>query len=61
MKLPTHLQKSTRHWISSVSETYEQEPHHLRLLTLATEAWDLYKQARIQHKRAIERDTQFFM
>ena len=46
MKIPPHLAESTRHWFASVIETYELEPHHLRLLTLAAESWDRCQQAR---------------
>jgi phage terminase small subunit len=43
---PKHLEKSTRAWFSGVVEGYELEPHHIRLLTLAGEAWDRCGQAR---------------
>ena len=46
MKAPAHLSASTRDWFASVVATYELEPHHLRLLTLASEAWDRTQQAR---------------
>ncbi len=43
---PAHLTPSTREWWKSVVEDYELEPHHLRLLQLAGEAWDRSQQAR---------------
>ena len=46
MKPPAHLSESTREWFLSVIATYELEPHHLRLLTLAAESWDRCAQAR---------------
>ena len=46
MKPPVHLSEPTRQWFASVVETYELEPHHLRLLTLAAESWDRCAQAR---------------
>lgn len=46
MKIPPHLSAPTRDWFASVIETYELEPHHLRLLTLAAESWDRCAQAR---------------
>lgn len=43
---PKHLKKSTREWFASVVSDYQLEPHHIRLLTLAGEAWDRSVQAR---------------
>src|SRR3712207_2253034 len=43
---PAHLTPATREWWKSVVEDYELEPHHLRLLQLAGEAWDRSQQAR---------------
>src|SRR5690606_15615164 len=39
-KAPEHLQPPTRRWWAAVLHDYELEPHHVRLLTLAAEAWD---------------------
>jgi phage terminase small subunit len=39
-RAPKHLQPTTRKWFASVVAAYELEEHHLRLLTLACEAWD---------------------
>ena len=43
---PGHLSEPTRRWWSSVVRDYELEPHHLRLLQLAAEAWDSTQNAR---------------
>ena len=40
MKAPEHLKKPTADWWSAVASNYELEPHHVRILTLAAEAWD---------------------
>ena len=40
MAAPKHLKPATRRWFSAVVKLYELEEHHLRLLTLAGEAWD---------------------
>jgi len=49
---PSHLTKPTREWWASVVTRWDLEPHHVRLLTLAAEAWDRGVQART----AIARD-----
>ena len=43
---PSHLAAPTKRWFMQICETYELESHHLRLLTLACEAWDRGQQAR---------------
>jgi phage terminase small subunit len=43
---PPHLAAPTKTWWKSVVEDYDLEPHHLRLLQLAAEAWDRCEQAR---------------
>ena len=43
---PVHLSASTRRWWSSIAAEFAMESHHLRLLTLAGEAWDWGQQAR---------------
>lgn len=43
---PTHLEPATRKWFAQVLKDYELEEHHIKLLTLAAEAWDRCKQAR---------------
>ena len=45
-RAPAHLSEATRVWWASVLADYELEPHHLRLLQLAGEAWDRSQQAR---------------
>ena len=45
-KPPAHLTESTRVWWRSVVRDYALEPHHLRLLQAACEAWDRLQQAR---------------
>ena len=37
---PTHLSKATAEWWASVMAEYSLEQHHVRLLTLACEAYD---------------------
>jgi len=46
MAVPKHLNPMTRRWFSAVTRLYELEEHHLRLLTLAGEAWDRCAAAR---------------
>src|SRR5918995_5995325 len=43
---PAHLTAPTQVWWKGVVEDYQLEPHHLRLLQLAGEAWDRCEQAR---------------
>lgn len=45
-RAPKHLRAVTARWWRAVVEEYELEPHHVRLLTLAAEAWDRCEQAR---------------
>ena len=45
---PRNLKAATRRWWTSVATTWELEEHHVRLLTLAAEAWDRCQQAREQ-------------
>lgn len=45
-KAPPHLAPATRKWWLSVHDDYSLEPHHVRLLTLAGEAFDRSVQAR---------------
>jgi phage terminase small subunit len=46
VRAPQHLRERTRAWFRSVVTTFELEDHHIRLLTLACEAWDRAGQAR---------------
>ncbi|WP_347349919.1 P27 family phage terminase small subunit [Mesorhizobium dulcispinae] len=55
-KPPAHLRPATKKWFKSVTENYELEGHHLRLLTLAAEAWDQAQTAR----EVLDRDGQTF-
>ena len=43
---PRHLRPATRRWWREIVREYVLEPHHLRLLTLAAEAWDRCQEAR---------------
>jgi phage terminase small subunit len=45
---PRHLAVATRRWFDQVLVDYDLEPHHVRLLTLAAEAWDAGQRAREQ-------------
>jgi P27 family predicted phage terminase small subunit len=45
-RTPSHLRPATRRWWRSVTDDFELESHHLRLLQLACEAWDRAEQAR---------------
>jgi phage terminase small subunit len=45
-RAPGHLRTATGKWWRGVLDDYELEPHHIRLLTLAAEAWDRTAQAR---------------
>jgi phage terminase small subunit len=40
------LQPETRSWWEATARRWTLEPHHVRLLTLAAEAWDRGQQAR---------------
>ena len=51
-RAPKYLRKPTRDWWEHVAASYEMEGHHLRLLTLAAEAWDRAQQAREDLKKA---------
>ena len=45
-RAPAHLQPDTRGWWRDVVSRWELEEHHVRLLTLAAEAWDRGQEAR---------------
>ena len=45
---PPYLQPATRSWWEAVVSRWDLEEHHVRLLTLAAEAWDRGQQAREQ-------------
>lgn len=46
VKPPTHLRQPTAKWFRSVTTDFDLDPHHIRLLTLAAEAWDRGQAAR---------------
>jgi len=46
MKPPAHLRQATKKWFASVLDDFDLDPHHIRLLALAGEAWDRGQQAR---------------
>ncbi|MBJ7402960.1 MAG: hypothetical protein JHD07_06515 [Bradyrhizobium sp.] len=56
-KPPSHLKSATRKWWKNVVEDFDLEPHHLRLLQLAAEAWDQAQTAR----EVLDRDGQTFL
>jgi phage terminase small subunit len=45
-KPPAHLRAETRKWFAAIVDDFDLESHHLKLLTLAAEAWDRVQQAR---------------
>jgi hypothetical protein len=45
-KPPAHLRPPTAAWWASVTDDFDLDGHHVRLLTLAAEAWDRGQQAR---------------
>lgn len=45
-RAPRHLQEATRRWWRQVLEDFDLDPHHVRLLSLAGEAWDRAQEAR---------------
>lgn len=57
IKPPAHLQPATAAWWLSVTDDFDLDPHHIRLLTLAAEAWDRGQQAR----EVIDRDGMTYL
>ncbi|MGO4637235.1 P27 family phage terminase small subunit [Mesorhizobium sp. 2RAF45] len=45
-KPPAHLRPATKKWFKSVTSDFDLDGHHVRLLTLAAEAWDQAQTAR---------------
>ena|SRR5258708_6851621 len=45
-KAPKHLRPATRRWWRVVTEVYELEEHHLKLLQFCCESWDRAAEAR---------------
>jgi phage terminase small subunit len=59
-KAPEHLKPATATWWREVMQDYDLEPHHVRLLTLAGEAWDRGVQAReILAEKGLTYDDRF--
>ncbi|RAZ83205.1 hypothetical protein DPM33_33010 [Mesorhizobium hawassense] len=58
-KVPPHLRPATKKWFKTVVEDYGHalEGHHVRLLTLAAEAWDQAQTAR----EVLDKDGQTFL
>ena len=48
---PDHLSAEAAQWWRSVVEAYQLEPHHMKLLRLACEAYDRTQQARAEIDR----------
>jgi len=46
VKPPAHLTAPTKRWFAAVVADYALDEHHIRLLTLAAEAWDRTQEAR---------------
>lgn len=46
IRAPRHLKLATRRWWLEIIEQFELESYHIRLLTLAGEAWDRCVSAR---------------
>lgn len=55
-KTPPHLRQETQKWFRSVLSDFDLEGHHVRLLTLAAEAWDQAQSAR----EVLDRDGQTY-
>ena len=45
-KPPSYLRVATQKWFTNVVTEYSLEEHHVRILTLACQAWDRVAQAR---------------
>ncbi len=45
-RVPTHLSSEAKIWFESCTRSYDLEPHHVKLLTLACESWDRAVEAR---------------
>jgi P27 family predicted phage terminase small subunit len=56
LKAPDHLTEASRAWWGGIVAEYALEDHHLRLLTLAAEAWDRGFEAR----ETLARDGAYF-
>jgi phage terminase small subunit len=49
---PTHLSPEAKLWFRAVCADYDLEDHHLKLLQVAAESWDLAQRARLELERA---------
>ncbi len=59
-KAPAHLATATAEWWLTVLRTWELDEHHVRLLTLAAEAFDRAVQAReVLHRRGLTYKDRF--
>lgn len=59
-RAPAHLKPETRAWWKQVLSDYELDEHHVRLLTLAAEAWDRCVTARrIVERRGLTFEDRF--
>ena len=60
MNPPEHLSNDAASWWRSVQAEFDLEAHHVRLLTLACEAWDRGQQARaILDREGLTYDDRF--
>ena len=46
MNTPDYLSTASKAWWTSVTEEYDLEPHHVKLLEMACVAWDRCENAR---------------
>lgn len=56
-RAPSHLSPATRRWWVKTAEQWQLEEHHLKLLTLAGEAYDRGREARA----VVEREGSYFV
>ena len=47
-KAPDYLSRESREWFALITESFQLEPHHLKLLVLAGESWDEKERARAE-------------
>jgi P27 family predicted phage terminase small subunit len=45
MNIPKYLSPAARRWWKEVTEAYELEPHHLKVLEVACRTWDRLTEA----------------
>ena len=51
-KPPAYLSKEAKKWFASITDSYELESHHVKLLVLACEAWDEKEAARVEVEKS---------